>query len=131
MKKNVVTPLALLALTCWVASAADIDGKWTRTNAGRNGGTPTTQTLTLKSDGTNLTGTLAAGTGDPVNITEGKITGNMVTFKATRNRNGKETTQTYTGTVSATELKLTVSGGGGGRRGGGGNQEQVWTKAAS
>ena len=134
MKKYLVT-LTALALTSLVASAADIDGKWTRENPGRGGGAPTTQTLTLKSSGATLTGSIDTGRGGATDISEGKITGNMVTFKVVRDlgEKGKQE-QTYTGTVSATELKLTVSGGfggGGGGKGGGGGAppEQVWTKA--
>jgi uncharacterized membrane protein YgcG len=144
MKKYLVAFTAL-ALTSLVASAADIDGKWTRENPGRGGGAPTTQTLMLKSSGATLTGSLDNGRGMPTDISDGKITGNMVTFKVVRDLGdkGKQET-TYTGTVSATELKLTASGGfgggggggkggggGGGGKGGGGGApaEQVWTKA--
>jgi hypothetical protein len=138
MKKYLLT-LTALALTSMVASAADIDGKWTREQQGR-GGNPTTVTLTLKSSGATLTGTLDNGRGMPVDISEGKITGNMVSFKTVVDRGpdkgGKQET-TYTGTVSATELKLTPmggGGGGGGKGGGGGGGgkgpvEQVFTKA--
>jgi hypothetical protein len=134
MKKYLAT-LAAVAITSLVASAADIDGKWTRDQPGRGGGAATTQTLTLKSSGATLTGSIDAGRGGPTDISEGKVTGNMATFKVVRDLGDKgKIEQTYTGTVSATELKLTVSGGfggGGGGKGGGGGAppEQVWTKA--
>lgn len=117
--KRVVTFCALTALTCVLTLGADIDGKWTVQTQGRNGAQ--TQTLTLKSDGSTLTGSLDGGRGGAVDITEGKIDGANVSFKVTREgRNGNQTT-TYTGTLSGDDLKLTRSGGGGGggRRGGG------------
>jgi hypothetical protein len=142
MKKYLIPLMAGLAITCGVALAADIDGKWTREQAGRGGGTPTTQTLTLTSKGTTLTGTLDAGggRGGPVEIKDGKVEGNNVTFNIVQDFGGNSVTRTYKGTVSGKELKLTVEGGGGGgggkggggggggKGGGGGPQEQTWTK---
>ena len=119
--KKVVTFGALLALTCVLTWGADIDGKWTVQTQGRNG--VQTQTLTLKFDGSTLTGSLQGGRGGAVDITEGKVDGANVSFKVTRAaRNGGNQTTTYTGTLAGDDLKLTISrpaGGGGGRRGGG------------
>jgi hypothetical protein len=138
MKKYAVALMALLAVTCWVALAADIDGKWTREQPGRGGGEPTTQTLTLMAKGSTLTGSLDAGRGGAVDIKDGKIEGSDVSFTIEREFNGNSFTQMYKGTVSGNELKLTVEGGGRGGKGGGGGggkgggrgpQEQTWTKA--
>src|SRR5580693_43343 len=113
--KKVVTLCALTALTCVLALAADIDGKWTVQTQGRNGAQ--TQTLTLKFDGSTLTGSLQGGRGGAVDITEGKVDGANVSFKVTRAaRNGGNQTTTYTGTLAGDDLKLTISrpaGGGG------------------
>jgi hypothetical protein len=129
--KKVITFCALVALTCVLTLAADIDGKWTVQTQGRNGAQ--TQTLTLKSDGATLTGNLDGGRGGAVDITEGKIDGTNVSFKVTRaGRQGGNQTTTYTGTLSGDDLKLTRSGGGagGGRRGGrGGPQELAFKRA--
>jgi hypothetical protein len=126
MKKYLVSLMALLAITCLVALAADIDGKWTRETQGKNG--PQTTTLTLMSKGGTLTGTMDGGRGGPLEIQDGKITGNMVSFKTVRDAGDKGKFETtYTGTVSATELKLTPSAGAGGK--GGPPMEQVYTKA--
>jgi hypothetical protein len=131
--KKVLTICALTALTCVLTLAADIDGKWTVQTQGRNGAQ--TQTLTLKSEGSALTGSLAGGRGGAVDITEGKIDGANVSFKVTRaGRNGGNQTTTYTGTLAGDDLKLTVvrpAGGGGGRRGGGrgGPQELAFKRA--
>ena len=84
MKKYAIFASALLAMTSMVLLGADIDGKWTRENQGKNG--PTTQTLTLKSAGSTLTGTLdnGGGKGAPAEITDGKIEGSNVSFKVVR-----------------------------------------------
>jgi hypothetical protein len=117
MKNRLLMICGLLALTSMVTFAAAIDGKWTVETQGRNG--PQTQTLTLKADGSKLTGNLDGGRG-PADITEGTIEGNNVSFKITRaGRDGNPNTTTYTGTLSGDDLKLTPMGGGGGGKGGG------------
>jgi hypothetical protein len=123
MKKVFALASALLALSVMVALGADIDGKWTRETQGKNG--PQVQTLTLKADGGKLTGTMerGGGKGAPAQISEGTITGANVSFKITQSFGGNDVVQTYKGTVSATELKLTVEGGGKG-----GPQEAVFKK---
>jgi hypothetical protein len=112
MKTLLMTLCALLALTAMVALGADIDGKWTRENQGKDGKT-TVQTLTLKADGSKLTGSLDGGRGGPVDISEGMITGKDVMFKVTRaGRDGTPATTTYKGTMlSGDTLKITVDAG--------------------
>jgi len=128
MKKYFVSLMALVALSALVVFAQSVDGKWTRETQGKAG--PQVQTLTLKNAGGKLTGTLEAGggKGGPAEISEGTVKGNEVEFKIVRDFGGNSVTQTYKGTVSATELKLTVEGGGGGKGGGKGPQEQVFKK---
>jgi hypothetical protein len=101
--------VGLAALTLWVSFAADIDGKWTGQTQGRNG--PQTQTLTLKADGNTLKGTIEGGRGGPVEITNGTVDGNTVSFTVVRQFGDNKITQEYKGTVSGGELKLTMSGG--------------------
>jgi len=56
-----------------------------------------------------------------VDISDGVIDGNKVSFKVIREFNGNQFTQQYKGTLSDSgELDLTVSMGSGARRGGGG-----------
>lgn len=104
--------IALLALTLWVSFAADIDGKWTAQVEGRQG--TQTQTLTLKASGNTLTGTLQGGRGGPVEISNGTIDGDNVSFTVVREFGENKITQEFKGTVSGSELKLTMSGGRGG-----------------
>jgi hypothetical protein len=101
--------IAAAAFTLWVSYAADIDGKWTGQVEGRNG--PQTQTIMLKAADNTLTGSVEGGRGGPVEISDGKIDGNNVSFKVIREFQGNKVTQEYKGTISGGELKLTVSGG--------------------
>lgn len=111
MRRRICILGALLALTSWVALAADIDGTWTAQVQGRNG--PQTQTLTLKADGATLKGSLDGGRG-AADISNGKIAGADVSFSLVREFNGNTVTQEYKGTLAGGELKLTVTGGRGG-----------------
>jgi hypothetical protein len=112
MKRICLCLASLAALCALVAWAADIDGTWTAEVQGRRG--PQTQTLTLKADGSTLTGTLGGGRGEPVQISEGMVHGNDVMFKVVREFNGNKIEQNYKGTLSGDDLKLTMEGGRGG-----------------
>lgn len=114
--KHLLFAATLLALLVLPARAADIDGTWTREAPGRGGGT-TTQTLMLKADGMKLTGSMEGGRGGAIQISDGKIDGNKVSFKVVREFNGNSITQMYSGTVSGKELTLNVEGGFGGGKG--------------
>ncbi|HEY1756725.1 MAG TPA: hypothetical protein VGG72_15225 [Bryobacteraceae bacterium] len=118
---------AALGLTGLVTLAAPIDGKWTVSVQNARGAQ--TETLTLKSDGSTLTGTLDTGNGTPTNITEGKIDGMSVTFKATRTGRKSTVTTDYAGKLVGDDLKLmpTREGGSGGK--GGGAQELDFKRA--
>ena len=101
--------LRLVLLSCVLAVAAlaaDVSGKWTYETQGRNGAQ--TVTLTLKADGGSLTGTMAGGRGGDVEISEGKVDGNNVSFKVVREMQGNKLVMNYTGTVSGEEMKLKI-----------------------
>src|SRR5260370_31940464 len=114
MKKSIFVSVSLaLALTALVLLAADIDGKWTAQTQGKNG--PETQTLTVKADGSALTGTLDnGGKGGPAEISDGKMDGDKVSFKIVREFGGNKIEQTFNGTLGGGELKLQMAGGRGG-----------------
>jgi hypothetical protein len=114
--------VALLALTCLAAWAADVDGKWTAEVQGGQ-----TQTLTLKADGMKLTGTMEGGQGGPVEISEGMLHGSDVMFKVVREFNGNKFEQSYKGTLSGDELKLTREAAAGGK--GRGPQDLTFKRA--
>jgi hypothetical protein len=102
--------LALLSCALAVAVfAADATGKWSFETQGRNG--PMTQTLSLKQDGGSLTGTLAGGRGGEVQISDGKVDGNNVSFNVVREFQGNKVTIKYNGVMSGDELKLTIETG--------------------
>lgn len=109
IRASIRCTIALAALTLWVSFAADIDGKWTGQVQGRNG--PQTQTLMLKADGNTLTGTVEGGRGGPVDITNGKVDGNNVSFSVVREFGDNKITQEFKGMLAGGELKLTISGG--------------------
>jgi hypothetical protein len=99
----------LAALSLWVSFAADIDGKWSGQVEGRRG--PQTQTLMLKVSGNMLTGSLQGGRGGPIEITNGSIDGDHVSFTVVREFGGNKITQEFKGAISGGEMKLTESGG--------------------
>jgi hypothetical protein len=100
-----------MTLTCWLASAADIDGKWTAETQAKGGG-ELTETLMLKADSNKLTGSVQRR-GAPLKISDGVINGNEVSFKVIR-PNG--VTQQYKGSLSGGALKLTMNGSRGNHR---------------
>jgi hypothetical protein len=100
--------IALAALTLWASFAAEIDGKWTAQIEGRRG--PQTEILMLKVADNTLTGTVQ-GRGEPIQITNGAIDGDNISFTVVREFQGNTISQEYKGKISGNELKLTVSGG--------------------
>ena len=106
--------IALAALTLWMSFAADIDGKWTAQTEGRRGAR--TATLTLKADGSTLTGSMEGGRGAAVAITNGMIDGANISFRVVREFRDNKFTQDYKGTLSGNQLTLTVTGERGGSR---------------
>jgi hypothetical protein len=109
--KRVIQAIACLALVVTI-KAADVNGTWTWTSPGRNGGPDRTSTLKLKTEGDKLTGTVSAfrqGAED-TKISDGKVTGDEVSFNVTREFNGNSMTQKYVGKVSGDTIKFKVTG---------------------
>ena len=105
--------LVLLACALAVAAlAADASGKWTFETQGRNGAV--TNTLTLKQSGDSLTGSLAGGRGGDVEISDGKVSGDDISFNVVREFQGNKITTKYTGKVSGDSINLTIEGPRGG-----------------
>ena len=93
----------LVALaTAW---AADVTGKWTAQVPGRGGQTRET-TFNLKAEGDKLTGTVSGMQGDNP-ISDGKISGDEVSFKVKVSFNGNDFTMAYKGKVAGDEIKFT------------------------
>jgi hypothetical protein len=86
-----------------LAFAADITGAWSAQMGGPNGD-GFSISFTFKQDGAKLTGTVAGPQGDPLQISDGKVDGDKVSFSV--NFNG--TTFKHEGTISGDEIKLTM-----------------------
>src|SRR5947199_7363277 len=97
---------ALVGIFAIAAFAADVTGKWTAEVPGR-GGNMTTQTFNLKQDGAKLTGSVDAGRGGPVDIADGKVDGENVSFTITRSFGDNTIKQAFKGKVSGNEIKFT------------------------
>jgi hypothetical protein len=124
MKVKILLIGAVVLLALAAAYAADVTGTWVAERPGRDGN-PTKTTFILKAEGAKLTGTMQGAMGDPVQIQEGKVDGDNVSFVVVRNMGGNEMKTTYKGVVSGDELKLTPEfamppGGMGGGPGAGG-----------
>ena len=91
--------------------AADVDGKWTAQVPGR-GGQTREQTFNFKAEGEKLTGTVSGMQGDNP-ISDGKISGDEISFTVKLNIQGNEITLLYKGKVSGDEIKMTRSRQGG------------------
>lgn len=104
MKKRMMWMCALLALTGLAAFAADVNGKWTSEAQGKGG----PQTFTFTQDGGTLTGKVEGGRGGAVDISNGKVDGDNVSFEVTREMNGNSMTVKYSGTVSGSTMKLSM-----------------------
>jgi hypothetical protein len=115
MTNKLLFVTTLLLVVACVALAADVSGKWTYQQPGRNGGDPIAVTITLKADGAKLTGTVpgfarGGAPGTPTEITNGKVDGDKIYFEVKRaGRDGNEMITKYEGTMAGDELKLTVT----------------------
>ena len=103
-----ITRALVLALLLWAAPAmaGDVDGKWSGTVSTPGGDFPVA--FEFKSDGTKLTGTTLSPEGGAVNIKDGKIDGNKISFGVSLDFGGMAIDIAYTGVVSPSELKLTA-----------------------
>ena len=100
--------LASYALTT-VSQAADLNGTWKWSQAGRQGGDPIQITLKLKSEGEKVTGTLTRpgrdGNTTDVEIKDGKLKGDEVSFITSVERGGNTFTTKYHGKLSGDSIK--------------------------
>jgi hypothetical protein len=101
--------LALFITMTATAEAADVNGTWTWSTPGRNGGPERKSVLKLKTEGDKLTGTIN-GRQEDIKISDGKVTGDEISFKVSRTgQNGNTFTQKYTGKVSGDSIKGKVA----------------------
>jgi hypothetical protein len=113
MKVCTITAVLLMLLT-GLAYAADIDGTWTGTIQGPDGGQGFPISCTFKADGTTLTGTMPGMPGPdgapakPIAIKDGKISGNNISFSVAMDMMGQEMKMDYKGVLSGDTLKLSI-----------------------
>ena len=113
MKKLAILTMILCAVS-FAATAAGIDGKWT--SEMKRGDNTIQQTLTLKSDGGSLTGTVETsfnGNSRSMDIKNGKVDGNKFSFSMVQRGKQGEVTVTWEGTVNGDEMSGTQKREGG------------------
>src|ERR1044071_6101294 len=113
MTKKLLFVTTLLLVVAIGAFAADLTGKWTYSMQGRDG-TPRDVTITLKQDGTKLTGQVpgmgrGGQGGTPMEITNGKVEGDKFSFETKMEFNGNTRVTKYEGTSTGSELKMKVT----------------------
>lgn len=97
----------LVSVFALAALAADVSGAWTGIFRTREGGAFETN-LVLKADGNNLTGTFQQGNSDEMQIENGKINGDQISFTLTRGTGDNAHQISYTGKVAGNTMKLTM-----------------------
>jgi len=113
MTKKLLFVTTILFVVAFVAMAADVTGKWTYQQPGRGGGDPIPVTITLKQDGSTLTGTVPGfgrgGQAPPLEIINGKVDGDKIYFEVKRQTQNGESISKYEGTVSGDTLQLKIT----------------------
>jgi hypothetical protein len=104
-----VTALALFTISA--ACAADATGKWTWNVTVQ--GQEVKQMLELKQDGEKLTGSLTGPNNQKIEIKDGSVKNNEVSFVIVRERNGQEVKITYKGKLDGDMIKGTFGREGG------------------
>jgi hypothetical protein len=119
MLKKLALAALVFALGSVTALAADFNGKWSADVPGRNGNTTTTTfSFTVDATAMTVTGTVTGRMGD-MPITNGKVSGDTITFDVVRSMNGNSMTMSYSGTADGDTIKFTRTMSGGGMAGGG------------
>jgi hypothetical protein len=102
-KFSILGVVLAFALTSAAAFAAELTGAWSGEMSGQNGGTFHIS-YTFKQDGAKLTGFVKSPQGDLIEIADGKLDGDKVSFNLTVHG----TTIWHEGTMSGDTLKLTT-----------------------
>jgi hypothetical protein len=108
LMRRLFSGAALAALTMTAALAADVTGKWVGEMRGGPGGGMSI-TLNLKQDGAKLTGSIDGPGGEAMEIQNGKVDGDKISFSVALN----DMTILHEGTVKGDEITLVVKMDGG------------------
>ena len=109
--KSAAILVCLLAFASSVMAQSSVDGVWAGEVQGGRG--PQQVTLTLKTEGGKLTGSVGGGRGGPVNIEEASLSGATVKFKTKQMGRGGEIIFNWTGTVKGQEIAFSRMAEGG------------------
>lgn len=104
MQRFILLAVIVLGLGAFCLQAADVTGTWLAQVPGRDGNTMET-TFTFKQSGEALTGTMSNQYGDR-EISDGKVSGDDVTFNVHIEFNDNKMTLAFTGKVSGGEIKF-------------------------
>jgi hypothetical protein len=111
MKVCALAAALFLAVT-GMAFGADIDGTWTGTVQGPDGGQGLQISYSFKAEGTTLTGSMPGmpgpdgSPGKAIPIKDGKIDGDKISFSVTFDMGGQEMKMDYKGVLSGETLKI-------------------------
>jgi hypothetical protein len=100
---------AVAAVAVAAAWGADVTGKWSGQMNGPDGGGGMSMTATFKQDGTKLTGTMDGPGGEAMQIEDGKIDGDKISFAISFN--GMKVV--HEGTVKGDQMTLNIKMEGG------------------
>lgn len=95
----------LVTLLAAVALAADVTGTWKAQVPGREGATME-MTFNFKVEGETLTGSISSARGETP-ISNGKVSGDDLSFTVVMSFGGNEIKMLYKGKVSGNEIKFT------------------------
>jgi hypothetical protein len=115
MTKKLLFVVTIALVLSFTLMAADVTGKWTYEQPGRGGNPGRPVTITLKQDGSKLTGSVPGmGRGGdnpppPTEITDGKVDGSNVSFTVKREFNGNTMVQKFEGTVDGDTIKFKIT----------------------
>ena len=102
---NTMLKKILLFASFALMAAADVTGKWVAQIPGRDGQTRET-TYNFKADGAALKGTMSGFQGNQIDISDGKIDGDKISFVVKMEFNGNAIEMKYSGVVAGDEIKM-------------------------
>jgi hypothetical protein len=98
--------LFVAASTAAALAAAPVDGKWSGSLETPNG--PAQVSFTFLADGSTLTGSTTGPDGNTVQIKNGKVDGDRISFAIDVDFGGMPFTFAYTGVVMSDHINLTI-----------------------
>ena len=126
IRRTLLRSAIFLALASGALLAADVTGKWTAEMKGPDGDSRS-MTFDFKQDGSTLSGTVEGPGGEALQIKDGKVEGDKISFTLNLAGGDGDMKITHEGTIKGDEITLTMKmeggpgpGGPGGGRGPGG-----------